>query len=47
LKRGTDSTLTIEAISEQSGFKTRSNFYTAFKEETGLTPTEYAEKIRN
>lgn len=33
--------LTIEAIGEQSGFKTRSNFYTIFKENTGMTPREF------
>jgi AraC-like DNA-binding protein len=47
LEKGTNSILTIEAISEQSGFKSRSNFYSAFKEKTGLTPSEYAEKLRN
>ncbi len=39
------STLTIESVGKQSGFKTRSNFYTAFKEETGVTPNEYSKKI--
>ena len=41
LKSETKERLTIEAIGEQSGFKTRSNFYSAFKEIIGLTPTEY------
>ena len=46
LKKGTNSMLTIEAIGKQSGFKTRSNFYAAFKEEIGLTPSEYIEKYK-
>jgi AraC-like DNA-binding protein len=40
------STLTIESIGEQSGFKTRSNFYIAFKEETGFTPSKYIERFK-
>ncbi|MBP6459504.1 MAG: helix-turn-helix transcriptional regulator [Crocinitomicaceae bacterium] len=47
LEKGTNSILTIDAISEQSGFKSRSNFYAAFKEKTGVTPNEYIEKLRN
>lgn len=46
LQNETNSSLTIEAIGKQSGFKTRSNFYVAFKDETGFTPTEYIEKLR-
>ncbi|HCX21092.1 MAG: hypothetical protein CMB80_20150 [Flammeovirgaceae bacterium] len=37
------SNFTIEYLAEQSGFKTTSSFYTAFKKETGMTPTEYME----
>jgi AraC-like DNA-binding protein len=32
---------TIEGIAQQSGFKTRANFYSVFKEKTGMTPTEF------
>lgn len=45
LKDGTNSKITIEAIGKQSGFKTRSHFYTVFKEKTGFTPTEYLERV--
>lgn len=45
LKKGSNSVLTIEAIGKQSGFKTRSNFYRAFKEKTGFTPSEYIEQL--
>ena len=46
LEIGSNSILTIEAIGKQSGFKTRSNFYAAFKEKTGFTPSEYIEQLR-
>jgi AraC-like DNA-binding protein len=36
--------LTLAAIGEQSGFKTRSNFYKIFKEKTGMTPSEFITK---
>lgn len=36
---------TIEALALKSGFTTRSNFYSAFKQETGITPTEFIKTI--
>ena len=32
---------TIEGIAQQSGFNTRASFYNAFKDKTGMTPTEF------
>lgn len=43
LNDSSNSILTIEAIGKQSGFKTRSYFYTAFKKEIGCTPSEYVQ----
>jgi AraC-like DNA-binding protein len=45
LKKGLTGTLTIDAIGVASGFKSRSTYYDAFKAETGMTPSQYLEKI--
>jgi len=41
INEGSLNHLTIEAIAIKSGFQTYSNFYNVFKEEIGLTPSEY------
>lgn len=41
LSENRNDSLTIEGIAQQSGFKTRASFYSAFKERIGITPTEY------
>lgn len=38
------SKFTIMAIAEKCGFKSRTSFFTAFKNHTGCTPKEYMEK---
>lgn len=41
LKQNEAAALSIEGISQNAGFATRSSFYTAFKKVTGKTPTDY------
>jgi AraC-like DNA-binding protein len=44
LRAGTHLTISIEGIAERSGFKSKSIFYAAFKEEYNMTPTEWMKK---
>jgi AraC-like DNA-binding protein len=44
LRRGEHLTTSIEGIAERSGFKSKSIFYSAFKEEYDMTPTEWMKK---
>ena len=45
LNSGQADELSMDGIGKKSGFSTRSNFYNAFKTETGLTPSEYLESM--
>ena len=45
LHAGTADTLSIDGIGAQSGFSSRSGFYATFKAETGMTPSQYLEKL--
>ncbi|MEM6630795.1 MAG: helix-turn-helix transcriptional regulator [Bacteroidota bacterium] len=36
---------TLQAIGEECGFKAKSSFYTAFKNETGMTPLQFKRKV--
>jgi AraC-like DNA-binding protein len=44
LRQGAHLTTSIEGIAERSGFKSKSIFYSAFKEEYRMTPTEWMKK---
>lgn len=41
LSENLNESFTIEGIAQQSGFRTRASFYSAFKEKIGVTPTEF------
>jgi AraC-like DNA-binding protein len=45
LQKGKHYNFTINGIGQSSGFSTRSNFYNAFKIETGLTPTQFLNQV--
>ena len=45
IKSGSYATLTLDALSKQSGFGSRSSFINAFKLKTGQTPSEYLQNL--
>lgn len=45
IQNGDLDTLTIETLIAKSGFKSRSNFYTTFSKNEGMTPTQYLETL--
>ena len=45
LESGSHEKLTLDALSKQSGFRSRSNFINAFKLKTGQTPSEYLHNL--
>jgi AraC-like DNA-binding protein len=45
INEGTNEILTLDALSKQAGFGSRSSFFIAFKQKMGVTPTEYIQSI--
>jgi AraC-like DNA-binding protein len=41
MEKGSYELLTLDAIAKQAGFGSRTTFFNAFKQKTGLTPSEY------
>lgn len=46
LRESVHSNITIDGIAQLAGFTSRSNFYNAFKDEVGITPSEYLKSIK-
>jgi AraC-like DNA-binding protein len=47
IKNQAHTNLTVEAVGMQSGFKSRSTFYAAFKEYTQQSPAEFLNTLTN
>ena len=45
MRNGTYENLTLDALSKQAGFGSRSSFINSFKSKTGLTPSEYLQQL--
>jgi AraC-like DNA-binding protein len=41
IEKGNNQLLTLDALAKQAGFVSRTTFLNAFKQKTGLTPSEY------
>lgn len=47
IENGSNELLTLDALAKQAGFGSRTTFFNAFKQKTGLTPSEYLNKQNN
>ncbi len=45
IKNGSNEILTLDALSKQAGFISRTTFFNAFKQKMGITPSEYLNNI--
>jgi len=47
IEKGNNELLTLDALAKQAGFVSRTTFLNAFKQKTGLTPTEFLNTLQN
>ncbi len=47
MEKGSNELLTLDAIAKQAGFGSRTTFFNAFKQKTGLTPSDFLNKQNN